>query len=307
MTNTTELSNQSRVSISELVPDKDKAKLVISLDSQILSKIQTCGQQAAYAHINSIEPVDYTAEALEVGLLMHEMLAEYYRYKHAEPTNIVTAKALSRGEAFAATRPGITHPMMNECADAFGQYVRKYINETWEVIRDTNGNPLVEQTFTKTLFEDEDIKILYIGITDLIVKASSDQQIMLPVDHKTFGSYYKAAILSNQFSGYIWATNAKNLIVNRVGVRSKLGNFERVVVSRTPAQTEEWKRNAIRSVLAHLDDMFTGDFRRNYEACTMYGGCRFARLCGADPSHRKYLIESEYKYVEPWDPITARE
>ena len=296
--------NVSQSSPASIVP---QAKLTIALDSQILAKIQTCGQYAAYAHINSIEPVEYAGESLEFGLLMHEMLAEYYRFKHAEPTNIVTAKALARGEAFAASRPAITRNMINGCADAFGQYVRKYVGESWEVVKDMNGNPLVEQTFTKTLFEDEDIRILYIGITDLIVKAASDQQVMLPVDHKTFGGYYKAAVLSNQFSGYIWATNAKNLIVNRIGVRGKLGNFERIVVSRTPAQIEEWKQNAIRSVLAHLDDMQSGNFRRNYEACTMYGGCRYARLCGADPTHRKYLIESEYKYVTPWDPISARD
>lgn len=298
--------NVSLKSPASLV-NPEKSKLTIALDSQILAKIQTCGQYAAYAHIDSIEPVEYAGESLELGLLMHEMLAEYYRYKDTDPTNIVMAKALAKGESFAASRPQINAKLINDCADAFGQYVRKYQAESWQVIRDSNNNPLVEQTFTKTLYEDEDLRILYIGITDLLVRPADGQSVMLPVDHKTFSGYYKAAVLSNQFSGYMWATNAKNLIVNRIGVRGKLGNFERIVVSRTPAQIEEWKRNAIRSVLAHLDDMHTGDFRRNYEACTMYGGCRYARLCGADPTHRKYIIETEYKYVTPWDPITARE
>jgi len=298
-------TEQSSPTLQESTPNR--AKLTIALDSQILAKIQTCGQYAAYAHIDSIEPQEYNGESLEMGLLMHEMLAEYYRSKGTAPGNIVAAQALARGESFAASRPAIHHKMVNDAADAFGQYVRKYTAETWEVVRDMNGNPLVEQTFTKTLFEDEDIRVLYIGITDLIVKPASDQQVMLPVDHKTFGGYYKAAVLSNQFSGYMWACNAKNLIVNRIGVRGKAGNFERIVVSRTPAQLEEWKANAIRSILAHLDDMQSKNFRRNYEACTMYGGCRYARLCGADPSHRKYLIESEYKYVTPWDPISARD
>ena len=301
------MTHTENVSLALPASNANPQKLTIALDSQILAKIQTCGQYAAYAHIDSIEPVEYSAESLEMGLLMHEMLAEYYRYKHAEPTNIVTAKALAKGEAFAATRPGIHHKMFNDAADAFGQYVRKYVAETWEVVRDTNGNPLVEQTFTKKLYEDEDVCVLYIGITDLIVKPAREQSVLLPVDHKTFGGYYKAAVLSNQFSGYMWACNAKNLIVNRIGVRGKSGNFERIVVSRTPGQIEEWKSNAIRSVLAHLDDMYTKNFRRNYEACTMYGGCRYARLCGADPTHRKYLIESEYKYVTPWDPISARD
>src|SRR6185436_10325861 len=132
-------------------------------------------------------------------------------------------------------------------------------------------------------------------------------KLIMPVDHKTYGSYYKTAVLSNQFSGYMWATNSPNLIVNRIGVRGKLGNFERVVVGRTELQIEEWKRNATRAILSHLDDLRNGDFRRNYEACQNYGGCRYLRLCAADPTHRKYLISTEYKVTPAWNPLEARD
>jgi len=309
MNTTNEPSNQLPESLSDRVPipHTSKSRLVISLDSQVLSKIQTCGALAAYAHLDSIEPIDYENDSLDIGLVMHEGLAEFYRHKHNTPTNIAKSKAIAKIEVSSSAKPTLTASKINMMIDALSQYVLKYETEPWVVVKDTNGNPLVEQTFSKTLYQDEDIEIHYIGITDLIVRASEASKSIVPIDHKTYGSHYKPAILSNQFSGYMWATNSSNLIVNRVGVKSKLGSFERVLVTRTPAQTEEWKGNAIRSILSHLDDMQANDFRRNYEACTMYGGCRYLRLCAADPSHRRYLKANEYKIVPPWNPLEARD
>ena len=288
------------------IPHTSVSRLVISLDSQVLSKIQTCGQQAAYNHLDNIEPINYENDSLDIGLTMHEGLAEYYRNKHL-PTNIASAKALAKVEVSAMGRPTLRGAQIRMMIDAVAQYIKKYDTESWVVVKDTNGNPLVEQTFSKTLYQDEDIQILYTGITDLIVRAHETSTNLMPVDHKTYGSHYKPAVLSNQFSGYMWATNSPSLIVNRVGVKSKLGSFERILVNRTPAMIEEWKGNAIRAVLAHLDDMQANNFRRNYEACTMYGGCRYLRLCNADPTHRKYLITNEYKVVPPWNPLEARD
>jgi len=308
MTTTSEPSNTSPESLSldVPVPHVSTSRLVISLDSQVLSKIQTCGQQAAYNHLENIEPIDYENDSLDIGLVMHEGLAEYYKHKNL-PTNIAQAKALARVETSAMSKPALNGAKIRMMIDAVSQYIRKYETESWIVVKDTNNNPLVEQTFSKTLYQDEDIQVLYTGITDLLVRAHEGSQAIMPVDHKTYGSHYKPAVLSNQFSGYMWATNSANLIVNRVGVKSKLGSFERILVARTPAMIEEWKQNAIRAVLSHLDDMQANNFRRNYEACTMYGGCRYLRLCNADPSHRKYLKANEYKVVPPWNPLEARD
>jgi hypothetical protein len=45
--------------------------------------------------------------------------------------------------------------------DIYGHYAAKYIADDWVVARDTNNNPLVESTFAKTLYEDDEIHILY--------------------------------------------------------------------------------------------------------------------------------------------------
>jgi hypothetical protein len=278
---------------------KPSEKLVISIDSQVLAAIQTCNQQAKYRFIDSIEPYDYESDSLEIGLVMHEGLAEHYEKMHLVPANILRQHVVARMEAYAGAKTSMTGSQINAIVDIYGQYAAKYTADDWQVARDTNNNPLVESTFAKTLYEDDEIHILYTGITDLVLK----QPYIVPVDHKTWGSYFKPALMSNQFHGYMWALNSRNLIINRIGVKGNTGKFERIVVSKPDEVIEEWKEDAIRDILRHLDQMHEGKFRRNREACGMYGGCRFIKLCSAQPSHRDYLIKTNYKMVPMWNPL----
>jgi hypothetical protein len=276
-----------------------KEKLVISIDSQVLAGIQTCNQQAAYRFIDSIEPRDYSMESIQLGLVLHEAMAEHYSTFHKLPSNILRNNVATRMESYAAAKTMLSHSQVNALIDIYRQYQAKYITEDWVVERDTNDNPLVESTFAKTLYEDAEIHILYTGITDLVLR----KPYQVPVDHKSFGTYFKPAIMSNQFHGYMWALNSRNLIINRIGVKSKTGTFERIVVTKPLSLIEEWKNDAIRDILRHLDMMHEGNFRRNREACGMYGGCRFINLCSAEPSHRSYLIANNYQVVPVWNPL----
>jgi hypothetical protein len=279
--------------------DTQTDKLVISIDSQVLAGIQTCNQQAAYRFIDSIEPRDYGMESLELGLIIHEGLAEHYAHFHNTPANVLRGNVAARMEAYAAAKTSLSRTQVNACIDIYSAYTAKYITDNWVVARDTNNNPLVESTFAKTLYEDDEIHILYTGITDLVLSSP----YICPVDHKSWGSYFKPAIMSNQFHGYMWALNSKNLIINRIGVKGNTGKFERIVVTKSPEVIQEWKDDAVRDILRHLDMMHEGKFRRNREACGMYGGCRYITLCSAEPSHRKYLKEANYTVVPIWNPL----
>lgn len=289
-------------SIFDSIPDPNpEQKLIISLDSRVLSKIQTCNQQAAYRFIDNIEPVEYDGESFALGLVMHEGLAEHYEHKHRLPYNLVKVQAMSRMESYAVAKTSLSRPQINSLIDIYNQYTKKYEDESWIVLKDSNGNPVVEKTFAKKLFENEYLIILYTGVTDLVVNPQPG--VITPADHKTFGSYYKAAVNSNQFKGYMWALNSKSLIVNRIGVKSKAGTFERVAIHTYPELIEEWKRDAIEDVLNHLGQVNRKWFRRNREACTNYGGCPYLKLCMAEPNMRKYLIDAEYKRVPEWSPL----
>lgn len=295
------MSENESPELNQTIPDPNpENKLIISLDSQVLSKIQTCNQQAAYRFINNIEPVEYDNSSLDIGLVIHEGLAEHYEQKGKLPYDEVRLRAIARMEAYAPQKTELKTSDVNGVIDAYNQYATKYQYETWTVLKDSNNNPIVEKTFAKKLYEDDTLIILYTGVTDLVINNGA---IITPVDHKSWGSYYPVAVMSNQFHGYIWALGAKNLIVNRVGVRKNTGKFDRVVVNKHPELIEEWKRDAIEDTLNHLGQINRKWFRRNREACTMYGGCRYLKLCNAQSEHRKYLIQAEYKSVPEWSPM----
>lgn len=276
-------------------------RVILSLDSQILSKICACNQQAAYRHIDNIEPIDYNELSLHKGLLVHEMLAYHYKHKHEVPYNLLVSGAIGAGEAFAPKYETLTTPVVNECIDAYTQYAKEYQYENWKV-KFYNGEPLVEKTFSKVMYESPELVILYTGVTDLVIDAS--ETVSAKVDHKTFSSWYKAQTFTNQFYGYMWASGIRNLIVNRIGLGKKLGQFDRISISVTAEALEEWRTNAILRVMNHYQQMQDGIFMKNYgSACTDFGGCRYLRLCKANPEHRAYLIKTEYKKVPVWSPL----
>lgn len=284
---------------NEDILNPNETRPIIAVDSQVLSKIQSCNQRAAYRHLENIELIDKDEFSLEKGLVVHEGLAEFYTFKHNTPYNILRDKVIARAEAFAAGKTDLPQSEINNCIDALNGYTREYEHETFVPLF-VNDEPLVEKTFAIRLYEDEDMIILYTGVTDLIVRYNN---YVYPVDHKSYSSYFKAAVMSNQFHGYCYAAKAKNLIVNRIGLGSKLGKNERVIVSYTPAELEEWKTNTVFEITQHYRMMQTGWFRRNYEACEEYGGCSYKLLCNANPDNRESLKRINYRIVPEWSPL----
>jgi len=279
--------------------DPNDTRVILSVDSQVLSKIQQCNQRAAYRHIDNIEKEDVENTALEKGLVVHEGMAEFYLFKHKVEFETLRSQTVSRMESFAAAKTSLSNADINECIDAMNGYMKEKQFDSWKVLFH-NDEPLVEKTFAKLLYQNEEVIILYTGVTDLVVEFGN---LHPPVDHKTYSSYYKAAVMSNQFHGYCWARNAPNLIVNRIGLGKKIGQNERVIVSYTPEELEEWKNNATFDILNHYSQMKAGWFRKNYEACEEYGGCTFKMLCNAKPSARPILIKVNYKQVPVWSPF----
>lgn len=280
-------------------PSSPANKVVLAVDSQVLSKIQSCNQRAAYSHVDNIEPIDYENTALEKGLVLHEGLAEYYANRHKVEYLILKARVIARMESYAPLKTDLAQADINNCIDAMNSYMQQYQTETLKPYF-VDGEPLVEKTFAVPLYEDEELLILLTGVTDLIADWNNGRY---PVDHKSYSSWFKPAIMSNQFHGYCFATQSNSLLVNRIGLGRKTGENERVVVSYTDGELEEWKKNTIYEIRAHYAMMQKGWYRRNFEACEEYGGCRYKMLCNAKPELRDTLIKVNYKVVPEWDPM----
>jgi hypothetical protein len=88
--------------------ETENEKLVVSIDSQVLAAIQTCNQQAKYRFIDSIEPQDYESDSIDIGLVMHEGLAEHYEQLHKVPANVLRNRVIARMEAYAGAKTTMT-------------------------------------------------------------------------------------------------------------------------------------------------------------------------------------------------------
>jgi len=274
-----------------------EGKTVLSVDSQVISAIQSCNQYAAYAHIHHLEPADGNSLPLEKGLILHEMLK--YHYEHLFDTSMTAAAkrqgAVEAGEQFMLKSTSITSSkIFTMLTEAFIGYATKYERESFDIIS-------VEKIFVKELYQDDEVVILLTGIIDLLVNQTGYG--LIPYDHKTFGSYFKPHGLENQFQGYCWATGQNSLIVNRIGLDKYLGQYERLTLYYPTSVLEEWRVNVIESVLEHYNQIQTKQFRKNYTSCGMYGRCKYRKLCSVTNVERQLIINSEFKEREPWDPL----
>lgn len=280
----------------EYTASPDDTRIVISVDSQVLSAIQACNQYAAYSHIHHIAPESENKFSLEMGLIVHKMLQYHYENKYSENLSVRIPKAVAEGEQYMLAHTSITSTkVFTELTQAYVGYAHKYEIESFNILA-------VEERFSRILYQDSEVVIIYNGIIDLLTEGS--QVGIVPYDHKTFGSYFKPHGMENQFQGYCWGVSNRTLVVNRIGVGSKLGTYERITLSYPQSVLEEWRINAAESILDHYQQALDKKFRKNFTSCGMYGKCKFKELCLSSPIGREVLIRSDYKEVPPWDPMT---
>lgn len=152
----------------------------------------------------------------------------------------------------------------------------------------------------------------------------------LVVDHKTTSrldkNYYKGFELSQQMMGYVFVAQLLVPSVKIIGVEinvahvlTKGTSFERMILTYSDAQLEEWRDNtnewmrrvsedscnwqggydgpSTRWPLAHYGD--NGCSRK-------FGMCQFHRVCSLAPRIRQQVLEAEFP-VNPWNPLHVAE
>lgn len=187
-----------------------------------------------------------------------------------------------------------------------------------------NGQPAVELSFTINL-NDLDETGTFVASTGEpfilcghIDKAVNFMGRVALTDKKTTKtalseSWFANFNPDNQVSCYsvagrvILHKDVSGLIIDGIQVQALGSRFARRFIPRTPGQLEEWLKD-IKITLREMDDCATkGYWKRNDTACSMYGGCTFRPICGADPSVRDQLLSAFYtKRETPWDPIIRR-
>lgn len=300
---------------------------IFELDSQLLTSIQACLQKTQYQFIENIVPMN-NAEALERGGLMHDLIEMYYGVKGNSKgfcinsnsktwISVIEAgmcdknfyslvplradkemliKFIQVAGEMRATKLELGMDTCMETIDQFSQYARHYKQDAWAPL-------MVEESGSKILYEDENIKILY---TVKIDRVMQNGNLIAPFDTKTGQRNTQMSSMSNQFIGYCWFLGVDTLIVDKIGFQKTLKPHERFLRHSLKISTdrqEEWVENSVRTVFTYLDALDTDTFPKSIgHQCDSYSGCAYRLLCEASPMVRKDIMIRNYKIRERWDP-----
>jgi hypothetical protein len=296
------------------------SKKTLVADSQILNTVMSCGRKVNLEFGLNLRP-HKKAEALERGDLMHRMLHPYYYGRILNPkphhlTITIDGKEMPHPYAkfigmpfnelvetcveigrLASFDMDLEPEYRNECLKQFREYAHHFAGDGWIPLE-------IEQSFSRKLYEDENLIILYEGIVDLV--ADSPMGVFVG-DHKTASRRSDVSDLSNQFMGYCWALDTPRLIVNRIGFQKTLPakeRFQRIVLSYPEGRIAEWQYWATYWLKVYAFYLENDVWPPNYTSCDKYSGCIFMPICTKIPEAREYAIESKYRVAEPWSPHT---
>lgn len=278
------------------------AKKTLFIDSQILSTIMQCAKMTELRFIRNLG-TETKPEPFERGDLLHKTFAHYYKeVQNGISRSFASSHALQFGREFAI-KLQLDDIEINDILYQCSEYFLYYADESWEPVA-------VEQPFSFILYEDDDLKIVYGGVIDLVV--AIQHMPILPVDHKSQKKRYDISDLSNQFMGYATALQVNNLVINKVGFQKTLPpneRFSRKTLSYTDERLHEWRvKTAVswaRQLIFHEE---TGIWPMNLTSCDKFAGCMYRNtVCRASPDVREYNIEKHYVIQEPWNPTAPLE
>lgn len=297
------------------------SKKVIVADSQILNTVMSCGRKTNLEFRLNLRP-HKKASALEKGDLMHKMLHPFYYGRIAEPKPHHLTLRTKEGTEYphpyakfigmeftqlvdmcceigrvASFDMDLEPEYRNDCIKQFREYAFHFAGDGWRPIE-------VEQSFSRTLYEDAQLIILYEGIVDLVADSPLGRIV---VDHKTASRRETPVDLSNQFMGYCWALDTPRLVVNRIGFQKTLSageRFQRVIMNYPQGRIDEWQYWSTYWLKVYAFYVENDVWPPNFTSCDKYSGCIFQQICTRIPEAREFTMQTKYRVVEPWSPHT---
>ena len=280
----------------------------VIFDSQILSAWMACKRLTDFQHHMNLVPMTGKGHYLEMGLIVHVALAEYYRsvrdgIKRAEAIQraIAEAKKYTVGdESDQKKYPGVKNTSIDEIDNIFtclNQYWLHYSNEYWTPID-------VEKVKEEIIYQDEDIRVKWKVKYDLTVDTN---QGIYPVDHKTYRQRRDTLNLNNQFSGQCVVAKTNAVIINKFGLQTSIppkDKFLRPMVSYSTDRLKEWVQLVGFYAKEYADYVENGSgfYPPNYTHCDKFSGCIYRDVCMADRNMRETELRMNFVVGEPWEP-----
>lgn len=270
------------------------------MDSQTLNSVQNCAYKYQLGFMRRLQ-AEEKAEALESGDLLHTIFKAFYTLRIKRPDlsyERTIELSIVIGNEHALT--------LNQSDESNDEVIFNCI----EYFKFTKGEfwipKHVEQPFAKVLYEseEEDLRIVYQGIVDLIVDAKEGE---CGVDHKSSrrNTNPYGLALSNQFQGYCWALGLDDFVVNKVGFQKTLApkdRFTRHHIAYSKDMLDSWVKNTIfwgQQLAFYLEN---DTFPQNFTSCDKYSGCIFQNACMTDGYSREFVLQNDYKVGKEWNP-----
>lgn len=194
---------------------------------------------------------------------------------------------------------------INNVFRSIGQYVELYKFEPIEVL-------FVEEPFALNLYEseEEDLRIVYVGVIDLIAKIMGGEQKVF--DHKSQSRKSDFLLLDDQFEGYVTATKQNMLTVNVIGLQLTVPvdeKMRRVPLSYPQFLLDRWKQHVVYWMKQYLVYSHNNEWPENHQGCDKFNLCEFYGICtSASDAARAWKISSEFTDTnERWDPTKVLE
>lgn len=271
-------------------------KLILILDSQQLSGIQSCEY---YFDLNFNQQLVPNIEraAFSRGKIIHDLFYLFYKSKiNRHPYQYCVQKGLSFLKLKSKSIP----------QDEWLLLLRKY-SEYCTYYRGEQFKPLaVEKGFSKLLYEDLHYQFIYEGRIDLVAKFPSEKYPSW-IDHKSESQKEDVNTHSNQFIGYSWALGCTNGIINYIGMQtSKPPNeaFRRTIVTHRKDIISNWVNDTIKWYFKLANCVISKQWLKQRSNCKHYkcSLCIYFDICNqTNPNAKRVIIQKDFKVREtPW-------
>lgn len=268
---------------------KEGERTIVTLTSSHLNELSLCFQRYDYWENDLLRPLRRN-QAFAKGTVLHKMMEIYYNSliaRREKKTEIARGDMIELA-ILEGRREAVKEEVDGEDFEIIRNSFKENVNYWWG--KDGWIPLAAEVPFSKILFESSTLLVLYEGKIDLLIEHEGKQKV---VDHKSESRKSEPIPFNNQFTGYSWAAELPDLIVNKVGFQSSKKIEEKhrhIPFQYSEFKIQEWIKDTmyyVNSLLACTEHDY---WPRNRTGCEKFGSrCPYLKLCDA-PSEKDRLI-----------------
>lgn len=305
---------------------------VIYINSSSLDILQTCKRKAYYA-LNKKLVSDEESQATLFGKAVHKALEVWHsepkngRTSHDEQNCRGSLDAGGGGDHACTECRALRN--FDRVAGALGNleatdkrsianghkilkaYFKTYQDDPFEVVCDEQG-PIIERRVEIELIRKDSLRVVLFGTLDAILR-NTETGTEVTTDHKTTSAlgtdFYQRVKPNHQYTAYVMLAQrglkrkTDLFMVNGIQVVKSKQEFARQTTQRTEEDFAEFTALVYDICVDYITrlgmDKTYGESEMHWplgpvNACCMWGGCSYRRICEAPVTIRKNVVEAMY-------------